>query len=557
MSNGSRLRPLQAILVFLFGLLVIAPGIGQAPPTDRDEARFIQATKQMVETGDYVDIRFQDESRYKKPVGIYWLQAASVQLLGGGVDASLWTYRIVSTLAMALAGVAVLWIGGFMFGPAAGLIAAVMFIGTFGVAFEGRLAKTDSVLLLLSILAQGFLARIYLARRYDVIPAAHWSWMFWVAQGLAILVKGPITPLLSGLTVATIVVFDRGRARRWLADLRPLRGALLALLIATPWLVLITWKSEGAFWQEALGRDLIGKVAGGQESHGAPPGYYLLTYSLFVWPFGFLALVGGANALRRMRADARLLFCVAWYLPFFVVFEIIPTKLPHYMLPAYPAILLMGAWCLTLSEQDRNTPLLWQRVLHGLGAFGTGVVAVGLAVVSVGLPIYLKAGFQWQGLAAAILILLAGWFALVNTFDLTPMRRVLFAALAASIAYCTLFASVLPGLDRLWLNRQIAERFAEEKPCETSVLGSLSFREPSLVFLVGTDRVQNLRPHNVAEFLAENGACGVVAMSDKDATSVFASLPGGREGMIAGEPIVGVNYSKGRELQIRLYRTKP
>ncbi|GKX34127.1 MAG: glycosyl transferase [Rhizobiaceae bacterium MnEN-MB40S] len=557
MSNGSGLRPLQAIVVFLFAFLVLAPGIGQTPPTDRDEARFIQATKQMVETGDYVDIRFQDESRYKKPVGIYWLQSASVQLLGGGEDASIWAYRIVSTLAMALAGVAVLWIGGFMLGPAAGLIAAVMFIGIFGVAFEGRLAKTDSVLLLLSILAQGLLARIYLARRDDVPPAAHWSWMFWVAQGLAILIKGPITPLLSGLTVATIVVFERGRARRWLADLKPLRGALLALLIVTPWLVLITWKSNGAFWQEALGRDLIGKVAGGQESHGAPPGYYLLTYSLFVWPFGFLALVGGTNALRRMRADARLLFCVAWYLPFFVVFEIIPTKLPHYMLPAYPAILLMGAWCLTLSEQDRNTPLLWQRVLHGLGAFGTGVVAVGLAVVAVGLPIYLKAGFQWQGLAAAILILLAGWFALVNTFDLTPMRRILVAALAASVAYCSLFASVLPGLDRLWLNRQIAERFAEEKPCETSVLGSLSFREPSLVFLVGTDRVQNLRPHDVAAFLEENGACGVVAMSDKDAASAFATLPGGREDLISGEPIVGVNYSKGRELLIRLYRTKP
>ena len=308
---------------------------------------------------------------------------------------------------------------------------------------------------------------------------------------------------------------------------------------------------------EALGRDLIGKVAGGRESHGAPPGYYLLTYSLFVWPFGFLALVGGTNALRRMRTDARLLFCVAWYLPFFVVFELIPTKLPHYMLAAYPAILLMGAWYLTLGEQPLDAPLLWQRVLHGLGAFGTGLVAVGLAIVAVGLPIYLHAGFRWQGLAAAILILLAGWVALVNIIDLTPMRRILAATLAASVAYCALFSSVLPGLDRLWLNRQIAHRFVEEKPCETSVLGSLSFHEPSLVFLIGTDRVQNLRPHDVAEFVEQNGACGVIAMSDKDAASVFASVPGGLDGLAPGAPIVGVNYSKGRELQIRLYRMKP
>ena len=56
------------------------PGFFTIPPVDRDEARFAQATKQMIETGDYVDIRFQDESRYKKPVGIYWLQAGVVKL---------------------------------------------------------------------------------------------------------------------------------------------------------------------------------------------------------------------------------------------------------------------------------------------------------------------------------------------------------------------------------------------------------------------------------------------------------------------------------------------
>ena len=58
-----------------WSLLAFVPGFFQIPPVDRDEARFAQATKQMVESGDYVDIRFQDESRYKKPVGIYWLQA--------------------------------------------------------------------------------------------------------------------------------------------------------------------------------------------------------------------------------------------------------------------------------------------------------------------------------------------------------------------------------------------------------------------------------------------------------------------------------------------------
>ena len=72
--------------LLLCGLLLFLPGFFNIPPIDRDEARFAQATKQMVETSDFVDIRFQDDVRYKKPVGIYWLQAASVEAasaLGG------------------------------------------------------------------------------------------------------------------------------------------------------------------------------------------------------------------------------------------------------------------------------------------------------------------------------------------------------------------------------------------------------------------------------------------------------------------------------------------
>src|SRR5579863_6408893 len=67
-----------AVLIVI-SLASFLPGLFQIPPVDRDEARFAQATKQMIETGDYVDIRFQDEPRYKKPVGIYWLQAAVVE----------------------------------------------------------------------------------------------------------------------------------------------------------------------------------------------------------------------------------------------------------------------------------------------------------------------------------------------------------------------------------------------------------------------------------------------------------------------------------------------
>src|SRR6201993_5283790 len=88
--------------LLLCGALFFLPGFFNIAPVDRDEARFAQATRQMVETGDFVDIRFQDEVRYKKPVGIYWMQAAAVEtatVLGlPKAQLRIWVYRIPSLL---------------------------------------------------------------------------------------------------------------------------------------------------------------------------------------------------------------------------------------------------------------------------------------------------------------------------------------------------------------------------------------------------------------------------------------------------------------------------
>src|SRR5664279_4382998 len=89
-----------ALLLVVFSLIAFLPGFFQIPPVDRDEARFAQATKQMLERGEYVDIRFQDEVRYKKPVGIYWLQAVAVkagEALGiPHARTTIWLYRLPS-----------------------------------------------------------------------------------------------------------------------------------------------------------------------------------------------------------------------------------------------------------------------------------------------------------------------------------------------------------------------------------------------------------------------------------------------------------------------------
>src|SRR5437762_9157261 len=79
-------------------LLLYLPGIAAIPPLDRDEARFAQATRQMLETGDFLRIRFQDEARNKKPAGIHWLQAAAVSAFAGPDSNAIWPYRLPSII---------------------------------------------------------------------------------------------------------------------------------------------------------------------------------------------------------------------------------------------------------------------------------------------------------------------------------------------------------------------------------------------------------------------------------------------------------------------------
>ena len=382
------------LLLFVFSMLMTVFGLAAMPPLDRDEPRFVQATKQMTETGDYVDIRFQDASRYQKPIGIYWLQSAAVALSGEGAEAPIWVYRLVSALGIAIAVVAVAWTGTNLFGASAGVAAGLVMAAIFATAFEGRDAKTDAMLLACCVLAQGALAQIYTASRRNEVVAGHLPWIFWMAQGAAILIKGPIAPLLSALTVAVLFAFERDW--RWLSKLKTARGLALVLLIVLPWIALITWKSGGAFLQQAVGKDMLGKVAQGEESHGVPPGFYVLTYSLFMWPFGLIAVGAGLQALNRLRDDPRLRFCLAWYIPFWLLFELIPTKLPHYVLPAYPGMALLVGWLLTLKPEDANAPLRrWQAWLWWSTAFGLALVTVGLAVVCVAAPIYFAGIFLW------------------------------------------------------------------------------------------------------------------------------------------------------------------
>ena len=135
--------PLLAALVVLVSAL---PGLLALPPLDRDESRFAQASAQMLETGDFVKIRYQDAARDKKPVGIHWLQVAAVALTSKVEARAIQPYRLPSLLGGMIAAAACAWGAAGVLGARRSTLAGAVLGATILLSSEAFIAKTDAVL---------------------------------------------------------------------------------------------------------------------------------------------------------------------------------------------------------------------------------------------------------------------------------------------------------------------------------------------------------------------------------------------------------------------------
>lgn len=544
---------LAALLVAVVAVLFFLPGIDRVPPLDRDEPRFAQATKQMVETGNYFDIRFQDEARHKKPIGIYWLQSAAVALSGEGAAAPLWVYRAPSFLAAVGSVLASIWIARAFLSPAGSLLVGVLMASTVLLGVEARLAKTDAVLLLTILLSTGALARIWRRRpRIGVLPEPDGResrvlpLLFWAALAAGTLVKGPVAPMILALTAVSLVLVTR--EVRWLKALRPLKGLLLFVLLVAPWFIAIGIATRGAFFTEAIGNDLLGKVAEGKESHGAPPLTHLALMLATTWPLAPFAVlaVPAVWALRRVPA---VVFALCWALPAWVVFELVPTKLPHYVLPLVPA-LAMAVVAVFVDEGEAP-----KRLLRRIAAVHLGVLPVALAAAAVILPWLLGDIPSFVGVPVVLGGALVGvWAAVALWRGEGPgiVRPVLLGVLSSLVISAGVWSWVMPGLRMIWMSPRLAVAVEAARPCPGGGFASVGFTEPSLVFLAGT-KTQLVSAQAAAGLLAAD-ACAVVAVESREAEAFAAATAGLSAPITEIGREQGFNINGGRRLDIGLYR---
>lgn len=533
-------RPYLLLLAVCAALFV--PGQTSLPAMDRDEARFMQATRQMVESDDYVVVRFQDELRAKKPVGIYWLQAAAVNVFSHPAKTDAWPYRLPSLLAAVATVLMTFFFASRLFDRRIGLIAALTLAGSLMLTVESHLAKTDATLLALTTLVQGCLGLVYLQGKGGKAAPSWASLAFWLGMGAAILVKGPVTPAITLLTVLTLCVADRRIG--WLHGLRPVMGVIITIAMVAPWMAAVNGQTDGAFLGKAVREDLLPKLLGAQESHGAPPGYYLLLVSLTLWP-GSLFLWPALARSWRERALPGLRFVLAWAGPAWLMFELVPTKLPHYTLPLYPALVMMIATTLmavrdgTYDRLARWPVLAWTVVWSLIG--------VAIAGAALWLPLTYGDGFSLWALptsvAALLVVGMVWWHGLRRHF-----LNALIAALAfGAVTQVTLVTLVAPQLTSLWVSARVAATLDEVAP--GAAVAAVGYHEPSLVFLTGT-ALRLTGADGAAEFI-QSAPDTVAVVEERDLAAFLAALPSA--GAVTDRAVIeGLNYSRGKPVRLHL-----
>ena len=536
------------LLLTVLCLSLYIPGLVGLPPVDRDEARFAQATRQMLEDNDFVRIRFQNQPRHKKPIGIHWIQAAVVTAVGEANRNQIWPYRIPSLLGAWAAVLLIFSIGSTLFDSRTALLGAALTASCLLLVVESHQATTDAVLLATAVAAQGALAHSYMQIRRGAKVGVGIILAFWLAQGCGMLVKGPIVPLVSLLTIASLLVADRSLSL--VRQLRPWWGIPLAAAIFSPWAIAVSKATKGAFFSDAIRSDLLPKLISGHESHGFFPGYYLLLLMVTFWPASLFAGQGIYHAWQHRTSPAER-FCLAWLVPTWLVFELIPTKLPHYVLPLYPALALLTARALFARSSgvlpSARSRLLW--LAFALWSLVGLVLAAGIPMI----PYLFDNRFELLSLlpaATALLILLLAW----RYMRKARMVAAVVAAVALSpLLFGTTLQVILPKVDGLWLSRSVARAVEsyQQKPTAPLVVAAVGYHEPSLVFLLGTQT--DLVSWEQAPLLLRDRKADLALIPEKQ-HSVFQNrtrelgLP-----LKVVKTLSGFNYSKGKWLTLKLY----
>ena len=541
---------IKIILGFL-ALICFFSTLNMVPPLDRDESRYIQATVQMLETKDFVNINFLESPRLKKPPGIYWLQAISavgIKNIFFLDSAPIWAFRIPSAIGASVSIWVTFLLGQFLFGRAQGLIAALLLMSSPIVIMESHIAKTDSVLLALFLCALYILVKIVFYEDKKLPkPSDITVFAFWIIMSFTFLIKGPIALVILLLTIISYKVLKEPINFK---DLKPIMGIILFMLIILPWFILIKSGNNTDVLFNSIKKDMVLKLVSVQESHGAPPGSYLLSSILTAWPIA-LFIIPSALWCFKNKDNKSVKFLLCSLIPSWLFFEIIPTKLLHYVLPLLPSFAILTAAMIVSSVKDKKFKGISEnfivKCLSTLPFLGGAIIAAGI--------IYIGNRYG-EGLTLSILLIasiyvfssfLCGYFLYIKSF----IKAALVVIICNIIALKLLIILIPNQLQKIWISERIYSQIQDKNLSEVFLL--LGYSEPSLIFRLGSQtKIVSSNKEAINLILHKNINYIIIERFYLDQFKKLSEENGIVINAI-GNSILGFNYSKGKNVEIIVF----
>ena len=525
----------QVLFFLTFFFFIFLFGSSKLPVLDRDEARFASASKTMIENNEFIDIRIGDEKRYKKPVGIYWAQITSNYFFGNQPYDNILIYRLPSLLGVILGFLIIYLYISKVFNRQRAFLSIFFLISSLLSISEIHQAKTDGLLFLFVNICN--LILIELIRNEKVSKTI--KLVFWTCLGIGVLIKGPIIFIF---VVIPLLIFSVITKKNLLKEIYSTFGVLLFLIISVPWFVLISIKSGGTFWNESLINDLLRKISTGQESHGFPPGYYSILIFIFFWP-GSIFLISYLVHLRKnwkvfVKNNHTNMFLLLWFFIPFLIFELISTKLPHYVFPSYTAISILVA-CHVFDKKFVEIKYFTLPLILYPTIFCAGYIYALNEFSSIDLKSIL--------IFSVFLIFII--FLLFLARKQQIKRLIISTGFFQFLVYLTLTNFLVDRLEPLWISKKISQIIEMEKSSTDEIL-NFGFNEPSLYFLTShSSKMISPSDYQTSDFIDKR----IIFIITDEYSEIFEYDSKFHSFRLESE-FSGFNYSRGKKLNLKVYK---
>ena len=505
---------------------------------DRDEPRFSRATVEMVESGNYLFPTFNGQLRPDKPILIYWLMSIPVRLFGPSELAC----RMVAPAATLVAALLTMWITRRMAGQKAALTAGLVLMLSPLMVVSGTAATTDA--LLLACITGAICS--FLLSWLNGFRVWH-SLLMLAALSGALLTKGPVGLAVPLLVITAMLVFVRGGALRPLPYIGWLLFAIIgATLLFLSWGLPANAATNGEFLRLGIGKHVVGRSLTAMESHGGKSiafyFYYLpvLILTFFPWILYLPRLFAPAPVSHR-----RLLLC--WAIPVIALMSLVATKLPHYILPAWPALAAATALGIQQSCRNRNTGNRTLAARAGLALFlivGT-TLGLGLIIAPWCLPVF---GVRTAATATGVLFLTvtgSAWH-----YYRKCHHEVVTVLLATGMTLILISAGLflLPSLERYKLSPMVAATIRDQTAPDMPV-STCGYGEPSLNFYLGRGPVTPIEGPDLPAWATTPGK-GILVVTEAKLRQFGTNFKSLRIQTL--DIIPGFNYSQGRHVRLHI-----